>query len=281
YASGGGVTVSYTNASGDPTDWIAIAQAGAPDASFTQYVYLGGQVNGSASFSGLADGSYVARIFFANSYTKQAETAPFTVGASAQAANASVSTDKPSYATTDAVTVSFAGMSGSAVDWIAVAQAGSADDVFVQYQYTGGNQTGTLSFSGLAAGSYVARAYFNNSFTRQAESAAFTVAEPSSAASLSTDAAQYASGAPVVVTFSGMLGASNDWIAIATAGSADDAYLAYQYTGGGAAGTLTFDGLPDGSYVARAFFNNGFTKQGETAPFTVGAQPPADGGAGD
>jgi hypothetical protein len=71
--------------------------------------------------------------------------------------------------------VSFRGLPGNPRDWIAVSTAGSADTSFVTFQYTNSSTSGTLPFAGLANGTYVARAYSNDTFTKLAESAQFTV----------------------------------------------------------------------------------------------------------
>lgn len=96
------------------------------------------------------------------------------------------------------------------------------------------------------------------------------------AAGLSTDKASYVANEQVQVTFSGMSGASSDWIAIAHAGDPDTAYTAFSYTGGGTDGTLTFAPLAPGSYEARAYYdwdNTASYMVQARATFTVTAQP--------
>src|SRR5262249_21656382 len=128
--------------------------------------------SGSMTFSGILPGTYVARAFFNNGSTVQAQSASFTITGTA---DTTVSTDKASYATTDTVVVSFAHMAGYYLDYVTIAPAGSSATTITQYAYTKGVVTGTKSFSGLAAGTYVARGYFNDGTTIMAESASFSV----------------------------------------------------------------------------------------------------------
>ena len=263
YAFGAPVIVTYSGMSGDFYDWISIAPAGSPDTTYTQYVYTGGQLSGTATFNSLGPGTYVARAYFTNTYVKQAESAPFVVDG--PTTTPTLTTDASSYQSGGTVTVTYTNMAGFAMDWIAIAHAGSPDSSYVAYQFTGGQVNGTAAFSGLPNGNYVARAYFNNTFAKQAESAPFSVG-----VAIATDKTTYNSGDAVVVSYGGMQGNSLDWISIANNPSPDTSWLRYQFTGGQAAGTATFTGLAPGSYFARAYFNNTYTKEAETPAFTVG-----------
>ncbi|MEW6366900.1 MAG: hypothetical protein AB1714_19915 [Acidobacteriota bacterium] len=78
---------------------------------------------------------------------------------------------------------------------------------------------------------------------------------PASAPSLGTDKAVYAPNEPIVVTFSGMPGAAQDWLTIAPAGSSAQTYGQWFFTGGKAEGTLTFHGLAPGHYEVRAYYD--------------------------
>jgi L-ascorbate metabolism protein UlaG (beta-lactamase superfamily) len=184
-----------------------------------------------------------------------------------------ISTDHPSYAAGATVTVTFAGLPGNAKDWIGLAPAGSPDTTFGSWVYTGGQTSGTATFSApLPAGSYVSRAFLNDGFTLLAESASFTVTAPITTSTISTNHPSYAAGSTVTVTYAGLPGYAKDWIGLAPAGSPDTTVSSWVYTGGQTSGTATFSApLPAGSYVARAFLNDGFTLLAESASFTVTA----------
>jgi surface antigen len=270
YSSRDPVTVSYSNMLGNPTDWITIATAGSPDSTYVVWKYAGGSQNGSITFTTpLAPGSYVARAFFQNSNIKQGESAQFTVNASATPPT--LTTDQSSYPSQAAVVVAYSNMLGNPTDWITIATAGSPDTAYVAWKYSGGAQNGSLTFSmPLAAGNYVARAYFQNSYVKQSESAVFVVNSPPTPPILTTDRSAYPPNGPEVVSFSNMLGNAQDWISIAPVSSADATYVAWQYTGGAHAGTLTFAArLAPGTYVARAYFANTNVKQAESSPFVM------------
>src|SRR5262249_50289128 len=83
-----------------------------------------------------------------------------------------------------------------------------------------------------------------------------------------TDNSTYAYPATINVLFSNMLGVGSDFVTIAPAGSSASTETRYAYTGP-ISGTKTFTGILPGTYVARAYFANGNTIQGESASFTI------------
>jgi hypothetical protein len=257
--------VTYAGLPGNAKDWIAIAPAGSPVTTFLAWMYTGGQATGTATFTAPSNGGpYVARAFLNDTSTLLAESAPFTITAS----SSTISTDQSSYAPGSTVTVTYGGLPGNAKDWIAIAPAGSPNTGSLAWVYTGGQTSGTAVFTApVKGGSYVARAFLNDTSTLLAESAPFTIT-----ASLSTDHPSYAPGTAVTVTYAGLPGNAKDWIAIATAGSPVTSFLAWMYTGGQPSGTATFTAPANGGpYVARAFLNDTSTLLAESAPFTVSA----------
>jgi hypothetical protein len=255
YAAGATITVTYSGLPGNPQDWIAIAPAGSPMTSYVAYAFTNGQQGGTVTFTAPAAGTYVARAFPNNTFVLFAESAAFGVPG--------VSIDRTSYTPGQTITVTYAGLPGNLQDWIAIAPAGAAPMSYVAYAFTNGQQSGTATFTAPAAGTYVARAFPNNTFTLLAESASFSVT------SVTTDRASYAPGSTITVTYSGLPGNLQDWIAIAPAGSATTSYVAYFFTNGQQSGTATFTAPAAGSYVVRAFPNNTFAVLVESAPFSV------------
>jgi len=164
--------------------------------------------------------------------------------------------------------IRFSGMPGGSGDWIGVAVPGAADTTYLQSQYTSGATSGIVTFADLPAGRYEARAYFDNAYVRQA-SATFSVG--GSRTTVAVSAKRYPAGAPVVVSFNGMPGNPSDWIGIAAPGSADTAYVTYQFTDGFSSGTLTFSNLQAGTYEARAYFNSGYVRLATSIQFEVDA----------
>lgn len=234
-----------------------------------EWQYTDGSAVGSLTFSTpLPAGTYVVRAFFANSTDKKAESPPFTISAPAVAPT--LTTDQPVYDSLQPIVVSFSNMLGNPTDWIAIATPGSADTSYVAWVYTRGGSNGAATITTpLAPGSYVARAFFANTTTKQAESAAFSVNAPFTLPSLATDRSTYRNTDTVTVYYSSMLGNTTDWIAIAPVGAPDSQYIAWKYTGGATLGTLSFDSLSPGTYVARAFFANGSVEEAQSASFTI------------
>jgi hypothetical protein len=268
YVTNQAITVSWTGAAGTSTDWIALAPDGAPPTTYAAWAYTGGAVNGSTNFPAgtLTPGTYRARIFFNGGVVIQAESAAFTV---TSAGATTISTDASSYVQGAPVVVSWANALGSSTEWVAIAADGSPPTSYVSWASTGGAVNGSRSFTGLVPGTYRAR-LFTGSNSLEAESAAFTVTA-NMGTTVTTDLASYAVGAPIVVTWSGMLGTARDWVAIAPQGSPTTSYVAWVYTGGSAMGSHTFTlTLSPGTYVARAFFDDNFVLQDESPPFVVG-----------
>jgi len=269
YVAGETVTVSYAGLIGYSADWIAIAEDGAPPTSFIRFVYTNGATSGSTTFAGLTNGTYRARAFLDGGYTVQAESAAFTISSGGAA---SVTTNASTYQAGVPVIVSFANLTGYSTDWIAIAEDGAPLTSFVQWRYTEGATSGNRVFTGLAGRTYRARAFANNSYTLQAESAPFTV-EAGGAPTVTTDATSHPHGTPVVVSYSGLIGYSNDWIALARDGSPLTSYVAFSYTAGGQQGATTFTSVAAGTYRIRAFAAGGYDLQAESDPFVVNHIP--------
>lgn len=263
------ITVGWQNLPGASTEWVAIAPAGSPSSTTVAWVFTGGQQNGSTTFTGLTTaGTYVARAFVDEQYTLAAESAPFTVAA---ATAITVTTNSASYTPGQSITVSWTGLPANANDWIALAPAGSSAPSVIRWVYTGGTVSGSATFAtGLtSAGTYVARAFANDSYVLLGESSPFSVT--ASAAVVTSTSATYAPNQDVTVTWTGLPTNAQDWVAIAPAGSNDTTVTRWVYTGGQSSGGTTFAGGlgTAGSYVVRAFLNDTYTKLAESTPFTV------------
>jgi hypothetical protein len=181
-----------------------------------------------------------------------------------------IHTNLSTYVVGDSVVVSYDNMSGSTRDWISIAVAGSPDYSFIRWAYTGGGTSGSMTFTNIPVGSYEARAYFNDTYVRQ-YTAAFTVT--SGSATVTTDKSTYNVGNNIVVSFSGLTSPSaNDWIALTfQSNNNPSTYSAWQYTGGGSSGSVTFasSGLQTGTYVARLYRNNSSIITAQSPAFTL------------
>ena len=82
----------------------------------------------------------------------------------------------------------------------------------------------------------------------------------------------------IVVQFSGLPGNAQDWVTITPPSAPETQYGEYYFTAGKKDGTLSFNGLPAGTYEVRVFFNwpaGGYVIH-DRYPFLV--QPTAGGG---
>lgn len=114
----------------------------------------------------------------------------------------------------------------------------------------------------LPPGEYEARFFLNNSYVVEAKTAAFTV-KAESTVQLILDKQTYASNDTVQVSYSGMSGERDDWLAIYEKGdsTAWGNVKAWAWSDGETNGSLSlsFENLAAGDYEVRVFFNNSFT----------------------
>jgi predicted small secreted protein len=263
YSFDSDIVVTWSGLPGNANDWISIAPQGAAATTATRWVYTGGATSGSFGFeSPGTGGAFVARAYLDDSYTMIGESAAFLLGTG-------VSASKSAYTTAEPIVVNWENLPTNQFDWIAIAPAGSPSTSVTTWVYTNGVSTGQHAFGALGAGTYVVRAFENNSYTLLDESDQFTVGSVGGS-TVSSDSATYAPGADITVTWSGLPGNQNDWIAIAPDGSGDTSVTVWVYTAGQAAGSHTFSGgVGAGSYVVRAFEDNSYSKLGQSSVFMV------------
>lgn len=201
YAPGEAIVISYSGFLGTSKDWIGIATKGLPDDKYTVWQYTNGSSSGSLKFDGLPYGEYEVRGYFDNGAIVKAR-AYIRVGNVDQ--NLSAKTEKPNYKPWEKIIVLFSGFPGNSKDWISLAKPGTADDQYVGWIYTNGQQSGRLEFNGLAEGSYEVRSLFNNEGIVRSRYP-FTIGNLPS-----TDPNQLCR-APLSVFFAGMSGLGAAW----------------------------------------------------------------------
>jgi hypothetical protein len=165
------------------------------------------------------------------------------------------------------VTVTLANGLGGVSDWIALAATSAPNTSYVQYTYVGSGLTSRLWTVAMpaAVGTYEFRLFLNNGYTRAATSPAVTVT-PAAAADvaslgsaqvtvfsptpgggtstslplsivpapvLSVSSTTVAPGGAVIVTLTGGLRGSMDWLAFAASTTPDTSFLQYVYVGAG------------------------------------------------
>jgi hypothetical protein len=175
-SNGGTLTATWSGiASPSVNNWIGIYAAGAPDANFLSQTFTSGVAAGTTSMilSGLPVGTYELRLFADSAFTRLAVSNSFSVipGATIQASPSTVAAGGTLTVTWQGVVTPMGG------DWIALAPVGSADTVYVSYQYTGGTASGsqTLAVPVNASGSYEVRLFSNNTYQKLGVSNVVTV----------------------------------------------------------------------------------------------------------
>jgi C1A family cysteine protease len=78
---------------------------------------------------------------------------------------ATLTLSKPTYAVNEKIVVTYANLPGNYTDWISIFKAGAANTQYMQWFYTKGAKSGTMTFNGLAAGQYEMRLFYNDSYT--------------------------------------------------------------------------------------------------------------------
>jgi len=261
------VQVTFAEMTGLNNDWIAIYPKGTDNAwkNVLQWSWTNDVANGNHEFRPLAAGEYEIRAFYNNSYNLEAKKS-FKVTADG-AVIATVSTEKDSFKENEPIVASYDHMSGNAKDWIAIYPAGSSTawGNMIQWAWVPGTIKGTHTFEKLPVGDYEVRVFFNNSGVLRA-SHPFSVT--GSNFDLSSEKETYEPYELIHANFANMRGSASDWIGIFEVGAANgkDNAINWRYAKSLVAGTLSFNGLPSGTYELRAFFA---TKHKKTIAFNV------------
>jgi len=124
-------------------------------------------------------------------------------------------------------------------------------------------------------GTYEFRLFQNGTFTRLATSPTVTLQAPPPPV-LTVSAATVTAGQSVTVTLTNGLGGSQDWLAFAATGSANNVYVQFTYVGAGVTTrtwTVTAPTTP-GTYEFRLFQHGTFTRIATSPAVTVQAPPP-------
>jgi PKD repeat protein len=191
---GGSVTATWSGiAAPKSTDWIGLYAPATADGAPLAWIYVScSQTAGTAKASGscafpipksVAAGTYQLRLFSANSYTRLATSATFTVTA---ATTTTLSATPSSVLAGGSVTATWSGIAApKSTDWIGLYVRGTADGAYLAWIYVSCSKTpGSAKASGsctflipgsVAAGTYELRLFAADGYTRLATSNAFSV----------------------------------------------------------------------------------------------------------
>ncbi len=286
--AGAPITVTLTDGFGGQYDWLAFAAVGDPDASYIQTQYVGaGVTNTTWTVSAPATpGQYEFRLFVDNGYTRVATSEAVVVDVPPppppDPTQPTLTLSTPTVVVGAPLTVTLSGGAGGAQDWLALAEVGSADSTYVQYTYLGADVTDTTwtVAAPAAPGQYEFRLFLNNGYERAATSDVIVVEPPPppepSEVTMAIDVGSAFPGDSVTLTLSGAPGGATDWLALAEVGSADNAYIQYEYVGAGVTARTWTVNMPStpGEYEFRLFLDNGYEREATSAAVSVLIPPP-------
>jgi hypothetical protein len=186
-------------------------------------------------------------------------------------------------AASSTMTVSFANLAGTPLEWVAITYANAPTGILEAYKATSGGASGAVPFPSFRPdpGMYVARAFGGaDGYALLAESAPFRAGTtPPNAPAITTACSESPclGSSTITASFTNLPGTPDDWIAITYwPDSPTTSDFAYAYTGGAVSGSSKFSNmnLRDGMYVARAFTKNWYQVVAESAPFAIGSGAP-------
>ena len=169
------------------------------------------------------------------------------------------STTTPNVMLGDDVVVQFDNALGYGSDWIGLYAVGADDLDYLDFTYTGGVVSGTVTLpSPGSPGTYEARLFYDNTYGRMAQS---TFEVLGSSPTIGTVAATYTVGDDIVVWWEDAPGNLDDWVGLYEDGAAagpGSPSLDWAYTGGAIDGSLSFSSssLAPGAYEGRLFIND-------------------------
>ncbi|MFW2403360.1 MAG: S8 family peptidase [Gammaproteobacteria bacterium] len=279
------LTVTLSGGAGGAQDWLAFAEVGSADSTYVQYAYVGAGVTDTTwTVSAPANpGQYEFRLFLNNGYERAATSDVVVVELPPppEPTDVSMEVDVVSAFPGDPVTLTLSGAPGGATDWLALAEVGSADTGYVQYEYVGaGVMSRTWSVNMPSTpGDYEFRLFLDNGYERAATSATITVLPPPpdpSEPELSVDVTSAQGGDVVTLTLTNAPGGATDWLAFAAVESPDTTYLEYTYVGGGVTTrtwAVTMPSTP-GDYEFRLFLDNGYERAATSVTVSIGSAGP-------
>jgi len=292
-----GTSIDFVAAGGpaNPADWVGLFATSAADTGYVAWQFLNGSTTSpTTGLSGatlrfrapLIPGTYEARFFRNNTYTRLATSGMVTVTGVVPSVTLTSTTVSPG----SPIGFVVAGGPANPLDWVALYRTTTSDGAYIAWQFLNGTTmpppTGrsgaTLQFvAPTTPGTYEVRFFSNNTFVRLATSGPVTVTRP--AASVTLAATTLPLGAPIRFSIAGGASAT-DWVGLYPLSAPDTGYLAWQFLNGTttappsgiSAATLQFSSPPaPGAYELRFFSSNTYTRLATSGILTVTAVVPS------
>jgi hypothetical protein len=268
------ITVSFTGAPGNNTDWIGLYKASQTPGSSSPsqaWSYINGQTSGTKVFpNGLtAPGRYYATLLSNDGYTEVVDRKYFYVGPFVQ-----LSVGQEVYASGSTVTVNFQNAPHLTNDWIGIYKVGQTPGPTpsAAWSYVS-TASGTKTFSGLADGYYYAQYFLQDGYNTVGEKVFFQVG--TMITQLAINKTVYNLNENIIATWTDAPGIVKDWLGIYHAGDNpnEDELVSYTYFEGQPEGTkiLPDDKLPTepGDYFIVMFTNDSYNEVSNRVSFVV------------
>ena len=258
------VTVMLNNAPGGAEDWLAIAEASAPNTSYVTWTYVGAGVTSRPWTVAMptTGGPYEFRLFLNAGYTRAATSSQISIVPAAPV----IMSLNPSTAMAGTSTLTL-NVNGSSFVPSSVVQWNGSPRTTTYF-------SPTLLIAKLTAADLAVAATPQVTVVTPApgggtsNAVTFTVTP---APTLTVNTMTVARGGSVTVTLTGGLGGATDWFAFAAAGAPDNNYLQWTYVGAGVTTRTWTITVPNtaGTYQFRLFLNDGFTRAATSPTVTV------------
>jgi len=182
---------------------------------------------------------------------------------------ATLTTDKRVYTQKEPITINFNEATGHYKNWIGIYQAGAANNGnnVLLWAFAGDKNSpklsGKVTFNQkhvLKSGKYIARLYYNNSYSTEAKVSFEVKNDSQTTAKITLSKEKFTTNENITLVFRGMNNGHKDWIAIYRAGADNNGnnVIAWKWTGNTPEGKLTFNKLSAGNYEVRAYYNNSY-----------------------
>jgi len=289
-AAGASIDFVVVGGPANPMDWVGLFATSTADTAYGTWQFLNGSTTAPAMGSSgatlrfrapMMPGTYEARFFSNNTFTRLATSSTVTV-------TALVPSVTPSAATVSAgspIGFVVAGGPANPLDWVALYRTTTGDGAYIAWQFLNGTTmpppTGrsgaTLQFTApITPGNYEIRFFSNNTFVRLATSGAVTItAVP---ATVTPTAATVPVGAPIRFSIAGGLASPTDWVGLYPSSAPDTGYVAWQFLNGTttppqtgmSAAMLQFSPpIAAGAYELRFFSSNTYVRLATSSTITV------------
>ncbi len=220
----------------------------------------------------LPNGTYYIRVRHRDrniAWSEWSSTVKFMVKGST-AGFTSISIPKNQYLPGEDIDITYQFGPGNAKDWIGMYRDGDipGNTPSSEWAYVGGS-SGTLTLQGTQTGKYFIGFFENDGYTELAERLYIYVA---TIPVLTLSKVGYVPDEIIRIDYSNAPGIPNDWIGIYKSGDTPGLTPSTQwkYTNG-AEGSLSFSGLPEGSYFVTYFLDDEYTEACERILFEVTA----------